>query len=103
MNVEYCMPPLGAVLEHWKGKIRKNNVSIHFASNTSGVRTEVIEKTWRTTTQCGKREINPHQKIFLEINSLLTSLVRTLLSRNFCEKSAVWKSRQNFSVKSTFY
>ena len=33
-----------------------------------------------------KREILSHQKIFHEINFLVTSLVKTLLSGNFCQK-----------------
>ena len=35
-----------------------------------------------------KRKIHSHQQIFRQINSLVTSLMKTLLSRNFCQKSA---------------
>ena len=34
-----------------------------------------------------KPEILSHQKLFREINSILTSLVKRMLSRNICEKS----------------
>ena len=34
-----------------------------------------------------KREIYSHLLVFREINSLVTSMVKTLLSRNFCQKS----------------
>ena len=38
--------------------------------------------------QCGKKRNSlSAQKIFREINSLITSLVKTLLSRNFCQSS----------------
>ena len=70
-----------------------------------------------------KREILSHQKIFRQINSLVTYLVKPLLSRNFCKKcvrensrnfhTVVWKSTIKrdhtfhrkiniFSVKLTF-
>ena len=43
--------------------------------------------------QCKKRDILlPHRKKFREINLLVISLVKTLLSRNFCQKSV----RENF-------
>ena len=44
--------------------------------------------------QCGNHSLEKtrnslsHQKLFREINSLVTSLVKTLLSRNFCQKKA---------------
>ena len=36
--------------------------------------------------QCGKTRNSLIEKIFRQINSLLISLVKTLLSRNFCQK-----------------
>ena len=39
------------------------------------------------TAQCEKQEILSHQKIFREINSLVTSLVKPLISRNFCQNA----------------
>ena len=44
-----------------------------------------------------KREIDFHEKIFREINSLVTSLGKPLLSRNFCQKST--SVRENFRVE----
>ena len=39
-------------------------------------------------SQCGKTRIFCHlEKIFREINSLVTSLIKPLLSRNFCEEN----------------
>ena len=45
-------------------------------------------------TQCGKTRNSLSPKFFREINSLVTSLskIKTLLSRNFCQKSV----RENF-------
>ena len=57
--------------------------------------------------QCGnslnllprEKKIFPHRKIFRQINSLVTSWVKTLLSRNFCWKS-VWVSFCHFHTVS---
>ena len=48
-----------------------------------------------------KREILSHQKIFRQINSLLTYLVKQLLSRNFCKKFMRESSRIFHSVSVT--
>ena len=43
------------------------------------------------TTRCGKmRNYLSPKKIFREINDIVTSLVKMLLSRNFCQK--VWEN-----------
>ena len=39
-----------------------------------------------TVPQCGKMRNSFSPKIFCEIKSLLTSLVKPLISRNFCQK-----------------
>ena len=50
-----------------------------------------------TETQCEKKnhKFSLTKKIFREIDYLVTSLVKTLLSRNFCQISAVCTVRKN--------
>ena len=47
------------------------------------------------------REILSHQKIFRQINSLVTYLVKLLLPRNFCQKCVRENSRNFHTVHST--
>ena len=47
-----------------------------------------------------KREIISHQKIFRQINSLGTYLVKISLSRNFCQKCVRENSRNFHTVES---
>ena len=61
-------------------------------------------KMKNTVTQCGKTRNSLTWKIFRQINSLVTYLVKPLLSRNFCQKCVGENSRNfhtNFFVKST--
>ena len=53
-----------------------------------------------TTHSVEKREILSHQKIFRQINSLVTYLVKPLLSRNFCQKCVRENSRNFHTVRS---
>ena len=46
-----------------------------------------VENLKFTLTQWGKWKIYCHPKKFRQINSLVFSLVKTLLSRNFCQRS----------------
>ena len=49
-----------------------------------------------------KREILSHQKIFREINSLVTYLVKPLLSRKICQKCVRENSRNFHTVSQLF-
>ena len=53
---------------------------------------QVSETQW-----CGETR-NSHQKIFRQINSLLTYLVKPLLSRNICQKCVIANSRNFHTV-----
>ena len=48
-----------------------------------------INPHWTVSSQCGKtrNSFSQKKKIFREIKSLVTSLGKPLLSRNFCQKS----------------
>ena len=64
----------------------RNSLSHFFDKN---VLKATVSVKWITNTQCHnveRREILSHQKIFRQINSLLTPLVKPLISRNFCKK-----------------
>ena len=45
-----------------------------------------------------KREILSHIKIFRQINSLVTYLVKPLFSRNFCQISTLWQHCGNYGI-----
>ena len=54
------------------------------------------------TAQCGKIKNLLSLKIFRQINSLVTSFVKTLLSRNFCQRCVTVKFRNFHTVCTVF-
>ena len=69
---------------------RENKICPTFEINPSYFyKSLILKPTGKESHSVEKREIYSHQKIFREINFLVTSLVKPLVSRNFCQKSMI--------------
>ena len=69
---------------------KKNSSNQLFSNQFSKIIafTKFLRKRCESTVYCGKTRNSLSPKVFFrQISSLVTSLVKTLISRNFCQKS----------------